>query len=216
MKNTSLFFSLLFLSLCLFSNISAFAKTAMPTNLHELAYEGKLQSLQGALKKTTDINIKDENGGTLLMAAANNGHLEVIRFLIKKNANLNLRNMEDSTALYYAIINEHSGAAKLLIDNGAEVSSINDAGDSALIVAVAVNDTKIIQQLLKKYPELLNKVNKIKNSPLHEAIRKGSQGTFSLILNAGADKNLTDDLGRNALDIAKAEKNKYAEKLLSK
>ncbi len=216
MKNITLVFSLLLFSIFQIASASAFAKTSAPANLHTLAAEGKLKSLEKALAKNTDINQKDESGATLVMAAANNGHVDVLKFLIKKKADLNLRNLEQGTALYYAIINEQSAAAKLLIDNGADVASVNEGDDSALIAAVTVNNTKLIKDLLQKHPELLNKANKDKNTPLHEAIRNGSKETFEIILKAGADKTLKDDLGRNALDLAKAEKNKYAEKLLSK
>ncbi|HEY1078965.1 MAG TPA: ankyrin repeat domain-containing protein [Bdellovibrio sp.] len=216
MKHISHFILFIVISNILMAGNFASAKNSSAVNLHELASEGNLKSFEKNFTKNTDVDKKDESGSTLLMAAANNGHVNIINFLIKRKANLNLRNKEDGTALYYAIINEQPAASKLLIDNGADVTLINEAGDSALIAAVSVNATDTIKQLLRKHPELLNKANKDKNTPLHEAIRNGSKETFEIILKAGADKTLKDDLGRNALDLAKAEKNKYAEKLLSK
>lgn len=80
--------------------------------------------LRGAERKDTlelaarfrriDLNVKDQNGMTALMLAAESGHTEIVKTLIMLKANTKLVNKDRKTALDLARTNGHSEIVKLL------------------------------------------------------------------------------------------------------
>lgn len=52
--------------------------------------------------KQANVNAKDKDGTTALMAAAVRGHKEVLESLIKHTADVNAQNSDGHTALFFA------------------------------------------------------------------------------------------------------------------
>ncbi|CAI2169764.1 12025_t:CDS:2 [Funneliformis geosporum] len=77
-----------------------------------------------------DINVKDNQGLTLLHWASDQGHLEAVELLIERGADVNiLSEVEKETPLHYACISENLDCARYLYHHGAN-SLIKDAEDS--------------------------------------------------------------------------------------
>jgi len=64
--------------------------------------------------RTIDLNVKDQNGMTALMLAAEGGHTEIVKTFIMLNANTKLVNKDGKTALDLARTNGHTDIVKLL------------------------------------------------------------------------------------------------------
>ena len=62
-----------------------------------------------------DLNVKDQNGMTALMLAAEKGHTEIVKTFIMLKANTKLTNKTGETALDIAKANGHTEMVKLLI-----------------------------------------------------------------------------------------------------
>jgi ankyrin repeat protein len=61
-----------------------------------------------------DVNAHDEEGYSVLMAAAEMGHVDIVKMLLDKGAKKNAKDEEGNTALGYAEAEEHEEVIKLL------------------------------------------------------------------------------------------------------
>ena len=93
--------------------------------------EGNLNLLQSSINSLQlTYNVADENGYTLLHAAASYNQLEIIKFLLGQNSNINAIDNDGDTALHYS---SKVDSAKLLIEIGNIDSNIkNKNGKTAL------------------------------------------------------------------------------------
>lgn len=82
-----------------------------------------------------DLTVGDEQGQSLLMAAAAAGHVRVIRQLIASGAAPDQRDRANRTALIYAADRGEDAAIEALLDAGADPNAADRNGDTALHVA---------------------------------------------------------------------------------
>lgn len=92
--------------------------------------EGNLSLLQSSLAALSlPTSVADENGYTLLHAAASYNQLEILRFLLNSGVNINATDNDGDTALHYA------GALpslRLLLEHHADPTIVNSQGKTAL------------------------------------------------------------------------------------
>jgi ankyrin repeat protein len=102
-----------------------------------------------------------------------------------------------------------------LIEAGAKTDVLGGENKNNLVfMAASVNATKTLQLLIKKAPDQINAKNKNGDTALHEAARFGSEKTLEILLKAGAKKDLGNNQGKTALDIARSINNEVAMKIL--
>ena len=89
--------------------------------------------------------MRDDQGGTALMFAAETGQTNIVNALIARGADVNAQNDRGYTALMLAVQKNHLDAAKALIAAGADVNAKDKDGKTALDVA----KTDEIKELLK-------------------------------------------------------------------
>lgn len=177
------------------------------------AREGRKAELQKKMAKL-EINAKNAQGSTLLMAAASAGQDDIVQLLLDQKADPNITDTDGSTALLIAIYNEQTPSATKLIAAGTRLDVFNNLGESALIAATSTNNIEVIKALLAKDKSQINKTNKDHENALMKAAAVGSLQTVQLLVNAGADLKAKDHLGRTAYDIAKESQNTDSLKLL--
>ena len=144
----------------------------------EICKQGSLQQVKDAIKKGADVNTKDNNGYTALMAAAGfNSDAKVTIALIKAGADVNAKDIQGFTPLDSALQNGNFNtkviAAKVLIKAGADVNARNYRGRTPLMTA-AVSVIPV--------PEII-----------------------AALIKAGADINAKDKDGKTALMHAKGQ-----------
>lgn len=67
--------------------------------VHYAAIYGRTRVLKAMLDRGVSPNLRDRNGRTLLMLAAENGHLDTVRLLLQRGADPNARSVFSETAL---------------------------------------------------------------------------------------------------------------------
>ncbi|KAI0439524.1 ankyrin repeat-containing domain protein [Xylaria telfairii] len=126
------------------------------------------------LERDADVNAVCSYYGTALQAAARHGHAHLVQRLLEAGADPNIIAGEHYTALRAAVKGSHSGAVQALLLFGADVHLPSPSSTSA----------------------------KEKRSSLDLAIKLGNEEITSMLLNAGADANLSGEEQQHALILA--------------
>lgn len=131
---------------------NSFKKTALIKAAELLRLESVESILQHAKgNKQFNIDLKDIDGNSALVAAANKGSMEIVSALIRSGANVDLKGKEGCTALFFAAGRLYYDATKTLIGAGANVNLRNDKGATVLAY---VNNTAIVNLLSSRGAEL--------------------------------------------------------------
>lgn len=104
------------------------------------------------LQEGANINIRDREGNTPLLLAAQSRWTEGVRVMILVKAQLDAQNRLGETALQKAVQNRDSATAKLLIDAGASADVSDNSGRSARALADGDPRAAMISRMLKDVP----------------------------------------------------------------
>src|SRR4030042_5134288 len=99
------------------------------------------------LQNGADVNAKDKDGQTALMAASLMGHAEVVTLLVNKGADVNIGDKFGGTALLVACFGGHIEVVRLLIEKGADLNTKTGGGWTALMVASKEGHTQVVELL---------------------------------------------------------------------
>ncbi len=142
---------------------------------------------------------------TVLHAAALANHAELIPVLLKIAPDLlNQKNNDGKTPLYSACKCGSLEAASRLIELGADIHAVNDKGET-ILHAAAQNPkcTPLIPLILKKAPELLEKLTLDRKTPLYLACEQNCSETARCLISNGATFNFFQAVFDNRLAVLK-------------
>lgn len=170
----------------------------------EKAKNGQLE-LEDAEVNNYLLQIRDENGNTLLHIAAKNGHNEIVKKLLKIGFKINAINYAQETPLHLAVRNAQEEMVQLLVDNKANIYAQDKNKNFPVNKAIELKKKQIAQILINN-TNTVNYINANKNTPLHYAvhfaIESGDNDIISLLLNRGADINYKNKNGKTPLHLA--------------
>lgn len=176
--------------------------------LHYAVWKRDKDLLLQQIKKfgTEDINEKAENGRTPLIIAAINGDVDIAKVLVKNGADINLKSGSGSSPLIFAAYNNQLSMVKYLVKQKANVSEeSNSYGFTALMSAANADCRSVVKYLLKNKEVIadINHQSKKGNTALILAAYKGNEDIMKLLIEAGADVNITNEKGEDALAVVK-------------
>lgn len=154
MKTTTLFFTLLLLSL--FKPAFATPEThkeqqALAKQLtqyfHAAARTNNIEVLQEFIKAGFPINQINHKGYNALMIATYHGNQQAFNYLLKQGANACAKDNKGNTALMAAIFRGEFQLAKKLIATECDVKATNKAGNSAFNFAQTFGQTQLLEYL---------------------------------------------------------------------
>jgi len=99
--------------------------------LLDAAWAGDVVAVRQHIAAGTDLNLRGEDGGTSLNAAAARGNDEVALLLIEAGADVNAKKADGATALHTAAFLCHEKVVRALLANGADKNMRNAAGATA-------------------------------------------------------------------------------------
>jgi hypothetical protein len=112
--------------------------------------EGSDSMLRSLIDESADVNLKMQDGKTVLMLAAEMGQTDIVKAMILRGANVNAKSTVSGwTALFFAIWHGYAETVQALIDGGADVNIKDEDEASALEIAIMADDPEIVK-LLKK------------------------------------------------------------------
>ncbi|HLW76618.1 MAG TPA: ankyrin repeat domain-containing protein [Bryobacteraceae bacterium] len=190
---------------------NAFGSTALMWSATDL------EKTRLLLEAHADPNLVSDTGRTaLLIAALSDRSAPIVRLLISKGADIHVVDRAGFTALNAAAVGGDFETVKILLDAGLDVSQGMAIGITPLISSIFSGDWAGMKALIAKGADV-NKISgnfgeKVKHgnielgyaSPLMCAVTERNADAVKALLDAGADANLKDIRGMNALMLAVA------------
>ena len=154
--------------------------------------KGNIDTINVLLNAGADTNIADCEGATCIhYAVYADCSTDVLQEIICHSACVNATNKYNQTALILGYVNGNHDAINVLLKAGAYPNIADNDGDTCLHVAVTEDCSKEVLQALINRGADVNATNKTNATPLMIACKKASMESINVLLNAGADPNIS-------------------------
>ena len=168
------------------------------------ALDGDVLAVNGFLSAGINIDAKDQNGDTVLTAAAARGDEKIVNALIRGGANINAKGRNTWTALLLALEEERGPVAGILLAQpNIDLTAETPEGMTALMVAVWHHQERAVRTLLKRGVNV-NHQDKDGDTAVHGAALYADLKVLGMLLDAQANPNVKNKLGGTALMWAAA------------
>lgn len=170
------------------------------TVLHA-AVLSEMQDIVRPIIGKIDINVKDDDGDTPLIAAVSIYSIAMAEILLQNGTDVDMSNNNMISPLHVACgEDERTAMVMLLLGYGADIDIRDENKNTPLHLAVVNNGTDVIDVLLK------NNASSIFNSsgcmPIHLAAENGHTSAIRLLLDSGIDIDTRTENGHTSLYIA--------------
>jgi len=161
------------------------------------------------LSADTDLESRDSHGRTALLVASHFSHDEIAKSLLEAGADANALDDQRYDLITIAAVNNDVDMIRLGLEFGADSTTVTSPYDgTALIAAAHLGHVESVAALISAGAPL-DHVNNLGWTALIEAIVLGDGGDrhvqiLQLLINSGANVNLTDRAGTTPMTLAKA------------
>ncbi|KAJ0005308.1 hypothetical protein NQD34_011522 [Periophthalmus magnuspinnatus] len=169
------------------------------TPLHLAVSSRQMQVVELLLRAGADPSLVDRDGRSAVHLAALSGDTSVLRtvltHLTDEHAPLvNAPDYHGLQPLHLSVRRDGERCLRLLVESGAKINAPEQkSGCTALHLAVTANLFKVACILITELKADVNSCTFGGNTPLHFAASQGSPTLCSMLIAAGADKNLEND-----------------------
>ncbi|KGO64318.1 Mg2+ transporter protein, CorA-like/Zinc transport protein ZntB [Penicillium expansum] len=183
--------------------------------LNQAAWTGQTETCKTLIAQGADTGLKDVDGRTALIFAADLGHLGVIKTLLDAGANVNDVCNAHWTALHFAAKKNRPEAIKLLLTRGADSTlQEGDIGNPLHLAAMEGCKDATVELLSQAPNHDINAKNVWGNTALHLAARYGQPHIVQKLIEHGADKDFLNNDLSTPLHIACSERKLDVAKVL--
>jgi ankyrin repeat protein len=161
-----------------------------PALIQAIQNDGDTNQIAKMLSGPVDVNAKNGDGLTALMAVAeaDNGNNEIAQLLLKHGANVNDIRSDGETPLMLAVEQNKVELVRTFLDHNANIEVVRNDGKTPLIIATYYGFTAIAQMLVNKGANV-NARTKDGENALVNATQQGQEDFVRLLLAKGADVN---------------------------
>ena len=184
------------------ANVNAVNKKGRTALLLGCSYR-HTDSVRVLLEAGADATIADEEGFSCLHAAID-GYcsLETLRALTDHGANINVARKDGTSAFLRACSTGQSESVKFLLEAGADVNITKPCGNTCLHEAVIGRCSNEILKKIIQHGVNVNYINSKSQTVLICACYAAQVGSVKLLLENGADPNISDDCSFTCLHAA--------------
>lgn len=141
-----------------------------------------------------------EDLSALLYKSIVDDNCEELRRLISNGADVNqvfedIARISTKSILHMACEKGRTDCVKVLLENGAKVNARDPWGMTPLRYCIAADRDEVAGILIKNEPDIADSQDKYGKSVLHAAVEEGSEKFVRLLLDLGADPNISTDFG---------------------
>jgi ankyrin repeat protein len=171
--------------------------------IHHACRQGDIEAVRAMIAADPAIvDADDEHGWRPVFHAALWRHEPVVRLLIEAGADLSAH---DGYVMHYAgEVPNNKTIVSLLIQYGALDAHVRSTSDLSrqLLAAVFLADTARVRSLLTRHPPLATESDGRGDQPIHHAARNGDTEIVRLLIDFGANANVTNNRGHTVLYCA--------------
>ena len=163
------------------------------------AADSDVMAVDGFISAGININAKDRNDDTVLIAAAVRGDVKVVDVLLRRGADVNVKGRNTWTALLLALHEERDAVAdKLLAQPKLDVTAETPERKTALFIAVWNQHEGAVRTLLQRGVNV-NHQDQDGDAPVHGAALYGNERIMTMLLDAQANPNVKNKVGGTPL-----------------
>ncbi len=135
---------------------------------------------------------------------------ELVDYALKQGENVNVQDENQETALMHAIKRDHINIFNKILTQKIDFSLRNNQNETALFLAIKMGRVRMVGELLRRYPNLLQERFLDNQSPVMFAIRSKNMKMVQCLLKYTQDWHHVDDHGESALTLACPDKSMLA------
>ncbi len=174
----------------------------------EAAGNGNLEGVKKSLELGIDINLQDKRKRTAILLASMEKHYDVVQYLADEGADINIQDETCLNPFLFGCINGDLTLVRLMISAGADLNLLTRFGGVGITPACEKGHVEVVRELLATTDINVNHTNYCGWTPLIEAIVLNDGGAkqqaiVKLLLDHGADANLTDQYGVALVELAR-------------
>lgn len=182
--------------------------TEIANTFLKAAEQGELEILKNCLAKNVDINTTNKQETTAITLASLNKHYPCVEYLIEQGADINKQNYTCLNPFLISCLHNDLTLLRITLKAKPDLTALTRFGGVGITPACEKGHIDIVRELLEKTNINVNHTNFVGWTPLLEAIVLNDGGPtqqqiIKLILEHGADPQMTDKYGKTPLELAK-------------
>lgn len=184
------------------------AEIASYSGVHAAAHKGDIAAIRRLISSGVDLEEIDGRGRTALHIAAFASHDEAVTLLVEAGLDPNRLENDRYDIITIAAVANDADMVRTAVKAGGSAGNVTSIYDgTALIAAAHLGHWESVQALIEAGAPL-DHVNNLGWTALIEAVVLGDGGprhvrTAKLLVEAGADRSVTDRDGHTPLDLAR-------------
>ena len=175
------------------------------TSLHLACKQTLVTSVKKLIELHADVNIKDEDGVTPLLVAAENDdsseNTDILNILLNNKADINETDNDKSTAVILASQYNNLANLEILLKHKPNLDKQDINGNTALLIASTKGYTDVVEALTKA-GATVDIVNKENDTALSIAVFNQHEKVIEHLIKAGANVNHKNKDGNEIIVLA--------------